>query len=133
MANNVPRVDDVSRAPLSALQREIMEALAAFPSLEETLNGTGVNLTGWAWPRDIRRAIGRTGSGSDRAALSKALRRLYSRGLVAMAWSVMVNVGRGTRFARITDPRNAFWRTDPPTLKLTRRPPRMKTVAGTRA
>jgi DNA-binding MarR family transcriptional regulator len=92
---------------LSPLQRAILEVLEAFPSLEATLAGDKIDLSGWAYPRDIMNRMGMEGTASQRAAVSRALARLQARGLVARFHGEVAAVGRSGRYARITDPTNA--------------------------
>ncbi|MCG2673093.1 hypothetical protein XI06_12990 [Bradyrhizobium sp. CCBAU 11434] len=86
------------------LQDKIMEVLANFPSYEQTTVG---DLSGWAMPGDIRKQLGRENTAATRVALSKALKRLHERGLVARASGEIAAVGQAFRYVRITDPKNA--------------------------
>jgi predicted transcriptional regulator len=85
------------------LQDQILEALASFPSYEQLV---GADLSEWAMPGDIRKKLGRENTAATRVALSKALKRLHERGLVARASGEVAAVGQAFRYARISDPKN---------------------------
>lgn len=89
---------------LSQLQRDVIDILGRAPSYEAT---RGDGLSQWLLPRDILKALRREPSASNRAALSKALRRLHERGHVARAAGEMAYAGKAFRYALITDPKNA--------------------------
>jgi hypothetical protein len=95
------------RNRLSGLQQEILTALESWPALEETASG---DIGHWAKPGELLRRIGREPTAANRAALSRALLRLYDRGVVARAsgHAALVGVSKSLRYVRITDPDNAF-------------------------
>jgi hypothetical protein len=107
---------------LSPLQIDIMAVLDEFPALEEVPRG---NLSSWAFPKDILTACG--GRASNRAAISKALHRLYGRGLVARASGEAASVGKSFRYVRITNPANATGSSGPGMI-LNKAKPKMRTV-----
>jgi DNA-binding transcriptional ArsR family regulator len=61
----------------------------------------------WARPRDITVVLGLPRTATTRATLSRALLRLYERGLVARASDESAEVGKSFRYLRITDLINA--------------------------
>jgi len=111
---------------LSQLQRDILQVLEGFPSLEASPPGY---FGGWARPADIFSALDMERTASNRAAVSRALDRLNQRGLIAKCSGDVASVGKARRYARITDPTNVGWNNGGPKIKLGRRPPRMKEVS----
>ena len=73
---------------LSPLQKDILAALEAWPSLEEQPVRDGAyDLSTWARPRDLIRELGRRDTAAMRTTISKALARLCQCGAVAAAES----------------------------------------------
>ena len=117
MANKVPAWDFVSRCiwdlnmgmgkGLSQLQKDVLAVLDDYPPLEDFPRPGEHSLERWARPKQILASLRREPTPSNRAAVSKALDRLYERGLVekADAWRMMV--GNSKFYVRIRDPKNA--------------------------
>jgi len=87
---------------LSPLQKEILAVLENWPSLEQ--QPPGDSLKGWARPHAIIRGLGRPNTPATRAAVSKALKRLCQRGLVASEYAQMYNPGKSRFYVRIARP-----------------------------
>jgi hypothetical protein len=104
---------------LSPLQKDILALLEEIPAFEEQPNGI---ISGWATPRQMLAALDRPPTPSNRAALSKALLRLYERGLVARASSELASVGKSFRYVRIGDPKNARVGNSGPKMVIGHRP-----------
>jgi hypothetical protein len=109
---------------LSPLQKDILAGLAEIPALEESPPG---DLSAWARPGQIIGRLKRPSTASNRAAVSKALLRLYERGLVARASGEVASVGMSFRYVRISNPANAGLGNDGPSMTQGARKP-MKTV-----
>lgn len=96
---------------LSSLQRDILVALALFPAFED---GRCV----WAMPGEILDTLDRRATPANQVALSKALKRLHERGLVARASGEFADVGKAFRYSRIPNPLNAGAGNAGPKVKL---------------
>jgi len=107
------------------LQDEILEVLASFHSYEEASGG---ELSGWAMPSDIRKRLGRENTAANRVSLSKALKRLHERGLVARAAGEVAVVGQAFRYVRITEPKNAGASNAGPSMIVGRARPKKRVV-----
>jgi hypothetical protein len=113
---------------LSLFQKDILAVLAEIPALEELPEG---DLRAWAKPRHILAALPRQPTESNRAALSKALARLYERGLVARASGEAASAGKSFRYVRINDVKNAFTGNNGPSW-ISGRAPKMRIVSTNR-
>jgi hypothetical protein len=107
---------------LSPFQRDILRALARWPSYEQVRHDTVV---GWALPREIMAVVGRDSTKANRASLSRALLSLYERGLVARASGTPAMQGKSFRYLLITDPRNAGAGNSGPAIMNWHRRPRL--------
>ena len=72
---------------LSPFQKDILAALKKWPSLER--QPPGGDLSAWARPRDILRALGRPSTAATRAGVAKALARLCEHGAAASTTAQM--------------------------------------------
>lgn len=89
------------------LQDSIMAVLEQWPDYEAAHAASPGSVKDWARPRDIANALSLPRTATTRATLSRALLRLYERGLVARASEESVEVGKSFRYLRITDLTNA--------------------------
>jgi hypothetical protein len=82
---------------LSPLQRDILAVLEKFEVFEDAQPDAGgyVSMRAWARPYQIIEQLGRLPTPANRAAISKALVRLYDRGLV--------HAGQGQLLVRAED------------------------------
>jgi hypothetical protein len=113
---------------LSALQRDILAVLDDFPALEQVIDSDSFKL--WAKPSQILSALHRKSTASNRVSISKALDRLFERGLVARGMGMRMSAGKFRFYVRITDPKNAGTCFIPDTIwVLSPSKPKMKTVA----
>jgi hypothetical protein len=87
---------------LSPLQRDVLAVLENYPAFEQ-LN----DFRAWARPQDILARLEREPTKSNRAALSRTLRRLYVRRLVAKSLGGSCNAGNSFRYVRIADRKKA--------------------------
>jgi hypothetical protein len=113
---------------LSPLQKSILAALEHYPALEDFPTRVEISLATWARPLQIMQRLGLPSTAANRAALSRALSRLYGRGLVARASGAMASQGKSFRYVRITDPVNAYFGSAGPVLRLNRPASRLRTV-----
>jgi hypothetical protein len=91
---------------LSPLQTEILAVLEQWPSLEkQRAVGGSYDLSTWARPRDIIRALGRPSTPTTRTSVSRALARLCDRGVVTAASGQLAIAGKGFRYVRIANQR----------------------------
>jgi DNA-binding MarR family transcriptional regulator len=114
---------------LSPLQKDILAVLDAWPSYEEATSLRPDSVGDWALPRDIIARLGRAKSGATRTAISKALLRLYQRGMIARASGELAIAGKSFRYLRITDSRNGFAGNHGPVIISGRPQPKMRTVS----
>lgn len=105
---------------LSPLQSSILAALREYPTYEGSLQGDHVSIKNWARPKDILAVLGIKAAPSTRAILSRALERLYRRGLVAKFHAAFAEAGNSARYALITSPENAGAGTRGPSFKWSR-------------
>lgn len=110
---------------LSPLQHDVLAVLDGYAPFERQPPG---NLSGWARPKHILIALGRSPTPSNRVVLSKVLLGLWRRGLVARANSEIAIVGKSFRYVRITDRSNAGAGNGGPILVMGRPKPKMHTV-----
>jgi hypothetical protein len=111
---------------LSSLQRQILDVLASFPSYEEVARSHTVS--GWARPGDILAALRGPPTPSNRSSLSKALKRLYERGLIARASGELAMRGKAFCYVRITDDKNAGAGNDGPVAILQSAKRKMRSI-----
>ena len=55
---------------------------------------------GWVRPRDILNALGRASTASNRAAVSRALRRLWERDLIEVGHGEIMSAGKSYLYRR---------------------------------
>jgi hypothetical protein len=113
---------------LSPLQKDILAVLDEWPSLEMAIVQNPDRVNGWALPRDIIRRLDLPSNGAVRASMSRALLRLYERGLVARASGEAAIVGKSFRYLRITNAANAGYGNSGPSWVFSRKP--MKDVTS---
>jgi hypothetical protein len=91
----------------SPLQQDILAVLDEWPSFEEAKALRPGSLAEWALPRDIVARLGKIPNAASQASVSRALARLYQRGVIARAWGELAIAGTSYRYLRIADQRNA--------------------------
>lgn len=91
---------------LSDLQRQILDALKGFPSLEDCPKTARGDLIIASLPAlgQVLSALGREATPANRATVSKALDRLAVRGEIAKARGMVAAVGGGYRYALLSRP-----------------------------
>ena len=86
---------------LSPFQKDILAALEEWPSLGQ--QPAGGDLSTWARPRDILRALGRPSTPATRVGVMKALARLCERGVVAVASGRLASAAKSRFYVRIAN------------------------------